>query len=423
MDAKDKILPTMLGILKLKRISIGIIGIENVDMMRIIYTDFKTEFHKKYGIETEYLKGRRSFDIPIDVYPQHIKNVLNNRKYIYFKKLDIEKAEHLELKSMISDEYEGLAVFPIVLNNKGIGILSCYLTQDEYLSKDDIEITEQITKVLALMLEIYRKNEIISTIENKNKEFAEALNMQRALMSINNLSFLSGARISFNYQIGSESQETDRLRSRLGGDYYEAIKISDTKALLFFADVMGHGVMSNYFVPLLKGMFKMVVKEYNTSPAEILTNVSKLIYSDLDSVGMFITCRVMMVDFSTNKICSANAGHTIPLLYSFNKDEISYLDKDKGKPLGIDSEYIYEEEIYDMDNEAILFMYTDGIYENTNINGQTYKESNIVEIMKANKYSDSETICNDIFEGIKTFIINRDDEELDDMMIVLIKNF
>ena len=102
---------------------------------------------------------------------------------------------------------------------------------------------------------------------------------------------------------------------------------------------------------------------------------------------------------------------------------IAYLDKDKGKPLGVDSEYEYEEHTYIMDSEAVLFMYTDGIYENTNINGQSYKESNIIEILKANKYSDSEMICNDILEAIKTFIINRDDDEVDDMMIVLIKNF
>lgn len=423
-EAKEKILPILLNILKIKRISIGIINAKNPNIMRIIYTDFKTDFHKKYGIENNYLKEHRSLDIPIAVYPNIVKNnILKKTETVYIKDLDSNVIEHVEVKNLIGDNYVGIAMFPIILNGKGIGLLSCYLTEDEYLSEHDIEVTQQITKVLALMMEIYRKNEIISNIESKNKEFAEALKMQRELMSLNNICFLSGARISFNYQIGNGIDETDKIKSRLGGDYYEAIKLSESKALLFFADVMGHGIMSNYFVPLLKGMFKMIVRENITSPSEILSNVSRLIYSDLDSVGMFITCRVMLVDFLENKICSANAGHTVPLLYSFKKDQISYLDEDRGKPLGVDSEYIYDEVIYDMDDEAVLFMYTDGIYENTNINGQSYKESNIIEIMKANKYSDSETICNEILDGIRTFIINRDDEELDDMMIVLIKNF
>lgn len=424
MEAKEKILPILLDILKIKRISIAIINAKYPTIMRIIYTDFKTDFHKRYGIENKYLKEHKSFDIPVAVYPDTVKvDILQKKRTLYMKKLDPLNLKHAEVKRMIGDDYDGAAMFPIVLNGKGIGVLSCYLTEDEYLTEHDIEITKQITKILALLIEIYRKNEIISSIESKNKEFAEALKMQRELMSLNNISFLSGARISFNYQIGNGMDETDKLKSRLGGDYYEAIKLSESKALLFFADVMGHGIMSNYFVPLLKGMFKMIVRENITSPSEILSNVSKLIYSDLDSVGMFITCRVMLVDFLENKICSANAGHTVPLLYSFRRDKITYLDKDRGKPLGVDAEYSYEEATYEMDDEAIVFMYTDGIYENTNINGQSYKESNIVEIMKANKYSDSETICNDILDGIKTFIINRDDEELDDMMIVLIKNF
>lgn len=424
MEAKGKIVPILLDILKIKRISIGIIDAKNPNIMRIIYTDFKTEFHKRYGIETKYLREHKAFDIPIAVYPNIIKrDVLFEKRNLYIKQLDPDILQHDEVKYMVGEGYVGIALFPIVLNGKGIGMLSCYLTEEEFLSEHDIEVISQITKVLALMLEIYRKNEIISSIERKNQEFAEALKMQRALMSLNNISFLSGAQISFNYQIGNGMDETDKIKSRLGGDYYEAIKLSESKALLFFADVMGHGIMSNYFVPLLKGMFKMIIRENITSPAEILSNVSKLIYSDLDSVGMFITCRVMLVDFLENKICSANAGHTVPLIYSFKQDKISYLDQDKGKPLGVDADYQYDEVIYNMDEEAIVFMYTDGIYENTNLNGQSYKESNIVEIMKANKYSDSETICNEILDGIKTFIINRDDDELDDMMIVLIKNF
>lgn len=424
MEAKDSILPTLVDILKLKRISIGVLNAGSIDTMRIIYTDFKTEFHKKYGIETDYLKSKNSFDIPIDVYPDIIKaHIIENRGYLYIDNLKTRDYDYAELKQMIGDKYNGIAIFPIVSDDRCLGIISCYLSDGESLKEEDIELTLQICKVLALMIEIYRKNEIISSIEKKNKEFAEALKIQRQLMSLNNISFFSGARISFNYQIGCENNNMDSLKSRLGGDYYEAIKLNESKALLFFADVMGHGVMSNYFVPLLKGMFKMIAKGPDVSPAKILTNVSRLIYSDLDSAGMFITGRVMLVDFEKNTICSANAGHTVPLLYSYEKDLIAYLDKDKGKPLGVDSEYEYEEHTYIMDSEAVLFMYTDGIYENTNINGQSYKESNIIEILKANKYSDSEMICNDILEAIKTFIINRDDDEVDDMMIVLIKNF
>ena len=83
------------------------------------------------------------------------------------------------------------------------------------------------------MIEIYRKNEIISSIEKKNKEFAEALKIQRQLMSLNNISFFSGARISFNYQIGCENNK-DSLKSRLGGDYYEAIKLNLNYSYLFY---------------------------------------------------------------------------------------------------------------------------------------------------------------------------------------------
>lgn len=73
MEAKEKILPILLDILKIKRISIAIINAKYPNIMRIIYTDFKTDFHKRYGIENKYLRDHQSFDIPIAVYPDIVK--------------------------------------------------------------------------------------------------------------------------------------------------------------------------------------------------------------------------------------------------------------------------------------------------------------------------------------------------------------
>ena len=168
MEAKDSILPTLVDILKLKRISIGVLNAGSIDTMRIIYTDFKTEFHKKYGIETDYLKSKNSFDIPIDVYPDIIKaHILENRGYLYIDNL--KTRDYDELQQMIGDKYNGIAIFPIVSDDRCLGIISCYLSDGESLKEEDIELTLQICKVLALMIEIYRKNEIISSIEKKKQ--------------------------------------------------------------------------------------------------------------------------------------------------------------------------------------------------------------------------------------------------------------
>ena len=143
MEAKDSILPTLVDILKLKRISIGVLNAGSIDTMRIIYTD--------------YLKSKNSFDIPIDVYPDIIKaHIIENRGYLYIDNLKTRDYDYAELKQMIGDKYNGIAIFPIVSDYRCLGIISCYLSDGESLKEEDIELTLQICKVLALMIEIYR---------------------------------------------------------------------------------------------------------------------------------------------------------------------------------------------------------------------------------------------------------------------------
>ena len=45
----------------------------------------------------------------------------------------------------------------------------------------------------------------------------------------------------------------------VGGDFCKFKKIDDNKYIFFIADVMGHGLMSNYFVAMMKGAINMLL--------------------------------------------------------------------------------------------------------------------------------------------------------------------
>ncbi|WP_146640583.1 SpoIIE family protein phosphatase, partial [Escherichia coli] len=54
----------------------------------------------------------------------------------------------------------------------------------------------------------------------------------------------------------------------VGGDFYYATKVDDAHIVYIVADVMGHGMVSNYVVAMIKGAFKVLCNQYNT-PREI----------------------------------------------------------------------------------------------------------------------------------------------------------
>ena len=51
---------------------------------------------------------------------------------------------------------------------------------------------------------------------------------------------------------------------------------------------MGHGIVSNYAVAIIKGAFK-VLSRICSSPGEIMTNLNNMLYDEFDKMGIFTT--------------------------------------------------------------------------------------------------------------------------------------
>ena len=44
---------------------------------------------------------------------------------------------------------------------------------------------------------------------------------------------------------------------------------------------MGHGIVSNYAVAIIKGAFKVLAKQFET-PSEIMNNLNKFLFDEFD---------------------------------------------------------------------------------------------------------------------------------------------
>lgn len=206
----------------------------------------------------------------------------------------------------------------------------------------------------------------------------------------------------------------------VGGDFCKFKKVDDGKYMLFIADVMGHGLMSNYFVAMMKGAINLILT-MTSSPSTILTQLNSILFKELDKMDVFITAKIMFFDFKTGKAYSSSAGHTIPIaIYKDEKGNRSYkmLEGANAIAMGIFEDTYYDEDVIDIKDIELFAIYTDGIIETKNKSGVEYGVDRLAKYL-IDQLDEDIRPCENIKEALLKFSDNKQRE--DDLTIFTLK--
>ncbi len=288
-----------------------------------------------------------------------------------------------------------------------IGYIVC--ANSPNYTEDDLNILSIFSKQLSVALKLYEYN----LVEIKHKILEnelDVLNKQQKLI-------MDESKIKYN--INNELNFYHRPAKVVGGDFYHAIKISNEKIVYILADVMGHGIVSNYAVAIIKGAFKVLARTCN-SPGEIMTNLNDMLYDEFDKMGIFTTCLVSMIDTKENTITVSNAGHYSPIIIKKDSSIKRDLNCKKGIPIGVIEDVTYENNVLNLDEYSMICMYTDGILEIKNKLKEEYGISRLENFIKNNYTNNQEIIIENLKNELKEFS-NKDNYD-DDILIVMLKN-
>jgi phosphoserine phosphatase RsbU/P len=148
----------------------------------------------------------------------------------------------------------------------------------------------------------------------------------------------------------------------VGGDFFQIIPLADESTLVILGDVSGKGLKAAMNVALIVGTLRTLA-EFDSSPAAMLNGLNRRLVGRLQ--GGFATTVAFRLVPSGN--CTlANAGHLPPFLNS------SEMTLGPSLPLGIDPDTEYEDTQIALHGEDRLTLYTDGVLEATNEDGELY---------------------------------------------------
>ncbi len=201
---------------------------------------------------------------------------------------------------------------------------------------------------------------------------------------------------------------------QVGGDYYDYIRFDERRLGLVIADVSGKGTPAALLVSTLQASFHALVESYDL--AETVTRLNKAIYKASPSYN-YITFFYGILDLDAGCFRSINAGHNDPLM--LRADGTWHRFESGGFCLGMFDWGTYEAQETSLKSGDLMFLYTDGVTESTNLAGEEFGEDRAREVLEEYRNEPLTVISQKLSEAIAEFV--GEAPQHDDLTYVLLR--
>jgi sigma-B regulation protein RsbU (phosphoserine phosphatase) len=201
----------------------------------------------------------------------------------------------------------------------------------------------------------------------------------------------------------------------VGGDFYDFFLIDNDHLCIVMADVSGKGVPAALFMMISKVILQSCAM-LGKSAAEILTKTNEAICSS-NPEEMFVTVWLGILEISTGRLTAANAGHEYPAML---KDGRFCLMKDRhGLVIGGMPTVRYKEYEIQMEPGDKLFVYTDGVPEATNDEGEMFGLEEMLTALNREPQGTTDQILKNVRMAVDDFADGA--EQFDDITMLCLE--
>jgi sigma-B regulation protein RsbU (phosphoserine phosphatase) len=233
----------------------------------------------------------------------------------------------------------------------------------------------RLLEVLEQQMERARK--LRASRMQEQRELQEAAQIQRAMLP-SRLSLPEGLEIA---------AVTQSVRN-VSGDYYDVIRIDEHRTAICIADVMGKGVGAALVMSQLQATVRMLAPQI-ADPKELCNRLNKTIAAQ-DMSGRFITLFFGVIDMQKMRLTYTNAGHSWPILAGSDRT-CEQLQTDDAV-LGTFPGWNYHQDEINLSSGDRLLLFTDGITDCENAQGEEFGENELQRIASDNVHLSADAL-------------------------------
>ncbi len=219
--------------------------------------------------------------------------------------------------------------------------------------------------------------------------------------------------------IGWEVGVTWLAARQVGGDFFDFIPLPDgpngPRWGVVVADVADKGVPAALFMALCRTLVRSIAVS-TPDPGEVLSRTNHLILADTRA-DLFVSLFYGLWDPSQETLRYANAGHNPPIVH----DPVQGLRllRDHGMVLGVSPGAKYETHRLTLPPGGTMVMYTDGVTEASNRDGDLFGLDRICEIVQARASLSAQLLAQHINDAVLDFCTT--DDPPDDLTTVIVR--
>ena len=275
---------------------------------------------------------------------------------------------------------------------------------DNRFTEDHLKVLTTLASVAAIRVENARLTEEQMERERLEREQQVASEIQQR--------FLPAAAPQIE---GYELQGISFPCYEIGGDYYDFIQREDGKMVIALGDVSGKGTAA----ALLMSSLHAAVHAHAESHESIASAISAVNRYLVESIppNRFVTLFYAELDPRAGSLAFLNAGHNPPLIVHTGgtMEQLAA----GGLPLGIMSDAEFREGRTQLRPGDVLVVYSDGVSEAVNPNGEEFGPTRLYEVVARNLDASAGGIRDRIESALTKFC--QGTPAADDITLVIVK--
>jgi PAS domain S-box-containing protein len=310
----------------------------------------------------------------------------------------VENPEHRAMLSSVG--IHSAMIVPLTARGRTFGAMTCVIG-DSHLSysRGDVDLAEDLARRAALSIDNARL-------------FADRAHVARVLQRSllpPEMPAVEGAEVAARYRASEAGSE-------IGGDFYDVFQTADDRWNLVLGDVSGKGTDAAVLTGLARHTLRAAAMRAS-GPVEVLSALNHAIMAQNDG-ERFVTLAFVQMGFTGGgaELIVSSAGHPNPLIVR-RDGEVEAVEA-CGGIIGLFEDVPIEHERWQLRGGDALVLYTDGVLEARDAQGQFYGDDRLRDLLAACGDRPAAEIAERIETAVMAF---QDGSPRDDIAILVVR--